>query len=296
MKFPFAITAALVALVSLALTGCAAAPPAARQVHREAIQQTARIEIFYNAEELTVIHDFGQTTRSNMVGLSGLFGPVGIIVATATSYAATKAAFDRVPERSRAFMAATQAPRQSQDMNREFARELGAQLERAGKTVKLTEVARLPGVRPGLPPLPTERVSAPVGGPTGSAGGASREMPPRAGMAPSMLVADNGYTATPGYTPLLLRISTGYGASEALAAFKSYVVVEYALVNPANGRYLTDGKSIARNEPAGPTYLVWESLLVDAIKARQQVQKSLFAMQQQVFREVFDFDALAARN
>jgi hypothetical protein len=256
-SFPYVFALALV------LAGCATAPTSTKLLNREKIEQTNKIEIFYNPEEHAVVHDFGDQSRHNVLSLSGLLGPVGVLVAAGATGLATKAALDEAVPRSKAFNEAIASEVAAQDMDAEVVQRIADRLESMGKTVKITRVARLPGNKPGL----TEEKPA---------------------VHPEL--ATTGFTSTPGYTPLLLRLTTGYGSPDALKDFRSVAIVEYALVDPNSHRYILDGKIDSIDKPKGPTYFTWSALLQDASVARSQIRTSLLQTGEAVPSLIFSFD------
>ena len=94
----------------------------------------------------------------------------------------------------------------------------------------------------------------------------------------------------PGYAPLLLRLTTGYGSPEVLNDFRSVAIVEYALVDPNSHRYILEGKIDSIDKPKGPTYFSWSALLQDASAARSQIRTSLLQTGDAVPSLIFSFD------
>lgn len=261
---------ALTLSVAMSLTGCATRP-SDKELNRERIEQSGKVEIFYSGEEQVVMHVLGENTTRTTIGLSGLLGPAGMLVALAGTYAANGAALDETMPRTRAFNEAIAPEIAAQDMNAEMAKRIATRLERMGKTVKLTQVPRLPGEKPGLARAATQPASNRVGGPLGAS---SLEVSPLAAPVvqskPAPVLALSGYSVTPGYTPLVLRVTTGYASPDAMSDFRSMAIVEYGLVDPRTGTYLVDGKLTSIDRPSGPTYFTWTSLLENASAARSQ--------------------------
>ena len=157
--------------LAISLTGCATRRPTDKELNRERIEQSGKVEIFYSGEEQVVMHVLGENTTRASIGLSGLLGPAGMLVAFAGTYAANSAALDETMPRSRAFKEALAPEIAAQDMNAEMAKRIATRLERMGKTVKLTQVPRLPGEKPGLAPAETQPLqpgSNRAGGPIGA--------------------------------------------------------------------------------------------------------------------------------
>jgi hypothetical protein len=103
------------------------------------------------------------------------------------------------------------------------------------------------------------------------------------------VLALSGYSVTPGYTPLVLRVTTGYASPDALSDFRSLAIVEYGLVDPQTGTYLVEGKLTSIDRPHGPTYFTWANLLENASAARSQIRKSLFQTGEALPALMFDF-------
>jgi hypothetical protein len=247
---------------ALTLSGCVSAPHSAKLFNREKIEETNKVEVFYNPEEHVVIHDFGIQSH-NLMGLTGLLGPVGALVAAGASALATKSALDQAVPRSQSFNKAVASEVASLDMDDEVAQHLAERLESMGKIVKITRVSRLAGSKPGL------TIEQPYAHPE---------------------LATTGFTPTPGYTPLLLRMTTGYGSPDALTDFRSVAIIEYALVDPNSHRYLVEGKLESIDTPAGPTYFTWLALLQDVSVARSQIRRSLMHTGESVPALIFAFD------
>lgn len=278
---------------AMCLTGCASRP-SNKELNRERIEQSGKVEIFYSGEEQVVMHVLGENTSRTAIGLSGLLGPAGMLVALAGTYAAHSAALDETMPRTRAFNEALALEIAAQDMNAEMAKRMATRLERMGKTVKLTQVPRLPGEKPGLARAETRQpASNRAGGPLGASTlEVSSMAAPVAQSKRAPVLALSGYSVTPGYTPLVLRVTTGYVSPDALSDFRSLAIVEYGLVDPQTGTYLVDGKLTSIDRPHGPTYFTWANLLENASAARSQIRKSLFETGEALPALMFDFGKL----
>lgn len=147
-----------------------------------------KVEIVYNAKPQLVVLDTGATP---IVGLGGLFGPVGTLVAAGIDVASRNNSLDQVQSRSKRFQQAVEESNGELTLHQEYAERLADAMRATGREVKLT---------------PGERAT----------GGARK-----------MELA--GLTATPGYEVMLLRISTAYGAPSLTADFRPVISVEYAL-------------------------------------------------------------------
>lgn len=273
---------------ALALAGCATAPRTVEPVSSAELRLIDKVEIFYSPEHHFVAQDFGNDTRSYIGGFSGALGAVGVLATLVVTAVASKAAADQIPIRTREFNLAVKGESPDQDMNRDFAQQLAEQLRGSGRLVKLTEVPRLPGARPGLTASPETPVARmPAGGPTGSSGATVREVPAPVPQAPQIPPAAGiGYTATPGFAPLLLRVTTGYVSRESYEDYKPMAVVEYALVHPISGQYLADGMLTAAKSPRNPDYPNWEQLRTQAGPARAHLRNALLSVQGRVLPEL----------
>lgn len=147
-----------------------------------------RLEIVYNAKAELGVLDTGATPT---VGLGGLFGPVGALVAIGVDAASRNNSINQVESRSKRFQQAVQDSAGELTLHKEYAERLAEAMRATGREVKLT---------------PSERAT-----------GAARKMELA------------GLTVTPGYEVMLLRITTGYGAPSLTSDFRPVVMVEYAL-------------------------------------------------------------------
>lgn len=271
-----------------ASAGCASRPPTPKELNRPVIERVNRVEIFYTPEEHRVIHQFGNNLGTGVVGAGSWFGAVGTLVGLGVAIAASRSALDEAAPRSAAFNAAVKATATG-DMNTEAAQHLAQQFEQMGKTVKLTQVSRLPGRKPGMmPELPPPQTGAAYIDPQNA--GAQPDQPEWKEPLRAPEVATTGFAPTPGYAPVLLRVTTGYGSPDVLVDFRSVAIVEYALVDPETRNYLVDGQFSSVNEPEGPSYFSWSALLQDAAAARAQLRRSLLQTADPVAASIFAFD------
>ncbi|MBX3654963.1 MAG: hypothetical protein KF686_12330 [Ramlibacter sp.] len=278
--------------MAVLLAGCSS-PPTLKEKNRASIEGIKQVEIFYNKEEHVVHYEVGQQTGQGMWTVGLLLGPLGPLAAGATQYAAVKAGVEATRERSKAFNEAANLSAGSQDMNQDLAEALAAQLREAGKVVKLTRVARLPGARIGETEqkkrAPDPLCAGGVCGTPGMLGGAGAPAPKDEGPRDAEPVAGNGYTPTPGYFPLLLRVTTGYGAPEIYAEYAPLAVVEWALIDDRSGRYLAQQKW-AQGKPKPLTYANWDLLKADIPKARAQLRDTLLSYSPGLSKEIFSFE------
>ncbi|MBL0419248.1 hypothetical protein JI739_02700 [Ramlibacter sp. AW1] len=256
------------ALAALFLSGCAT--PTLKDHNRKAIENARQIEIIYNAERQHVQHKAGENARAG-AGMLGVFGAVGAIAGAATMYGLEKVAKDQSEERTIAFNRELEPLRAGSDMNRDFAERLAELLRAEGRVVKLTEVRRLPGSIVGARE-PEPRAPDPVCG-AGTCPHASSASPDAV-----LPLAGNGYQASPGYTPLLLRVNTGYTASQIHYPYEPAVLVESALIDPASHRYLVHHRWDYGGTKDRKTYQLWEDLAADVGRAREQVRGMLAAV------------------
>lgn len=147
-----------------------------------------RVEIVYNVKPELVVLDTGATPT---VGLGGLFGPIGVLVAVGMDAASRNNSINQVESRSKRFHQAVQDSSGELTLHRDYAESLAEAMRATGREVKLTPSARA------------------------TRAARKMELP--------------GLTPTPGYEVMLLRISTSYGAPDLTSDFRPVVVVEYAL-------------------------------------------------------------------
>ncbi|MEJ7929555.1 hypothetical protein WG922_06160 [Ramlibacter sp. AN1015] len=295
--------------VQLALFGCfllaacasPPSPPSLKDHNKAQIEEgTQRVEIFYSPEEHGVVHMFGESGASSMVNAGALFGAGGALFGAVLALAAERQSAEDSAERSREFgrLASEAAASAGQDMNREFAEQLASHVRASGREVRLTQVKRLPGHLPGsgadaARAKPAADACAGAQCPTPPA--AAQQPPAPATTEPPAVAAAQagvGYSPTPGYTPLLVRITTGYGAASVMNSYRPLVVVESALVGAERGEYLAHSR--ISQSPEGDDarqYLRWTELKEDVPAARQQLATRLFGLSAGVKAALFDFSA-----
>lgn len=188
----------LLAVIVIVLAGCATQQPPPKyqldkQANRAAIESGRKVEVFYHADDFTVV-DLGGSQSANVLGI---LGPIGTLIGLATHAAHKLDAPARAQRRSEEFSKQIADNMPDQSMNRDFARKLGDLLEKDGREVKLTQVKR----------------------PSGNADLA--------------LSKSEDMIATEGYMQLMLRLTVGYGATSATDSFKPVTIIEYALKDPA---------------------------------------------------------------
>ncbi len=176
------------------------------------------------------------TGATPTVGLGGLFGPVGVLVSIGIDAASRNNSLNQVESRSTRFQQAVQDSSGELALHKEYAERLADAMRATGREVKLT--------------------------PSGRATGAARKMELA------------GFTATPGYEVMLLRITAGYGAPGLTSDFRPIVNVEYAL-RDENLQPLT-WNSVISNQ-AGPSYFAYDTLLKENKAAYEGLREQLFA-------------------
>ena len=278
-----------VSLCAVLLAGCSA-PPTLKEQHWNAIHSTQKIEIFYNKEEHAVHYGSSQGTGQGIWTVGALLGPVGMLAAAASHYSVVKSGVDATQERSQAFNAAVKDLASTKDIAEEFALQLGEELRKAGKSVKLTQVPRLPGKLPGESPLAVAAADTTcAGGVCGTPGmlGSPGAPAPRAqGVAVVKPTAGRGYAQTPGFTPLLLRLTTSYVAPDVYSDYRPVAIVEFALVNPATAQYMLH-QTVVGEVPNAKKYATWDGLKAEIPAARSQLRQALLTQVVPVKNAIF---------
>lgn len=248
-----------VLIAVLVLSGCAVQQPTPnyeldKQVNRAAIQSGKKVEIFYHPDEFAVV-DLG---GSKSVGLLGILGPVGMLVGMAADTAHKLDAGSRTERRSEEFSKLVAENLPNESINRAFAMLLGEQIEKDGREVRITRVAR----------------------PHGSDDLA--------------LSTSDDLVPTPGYMQLLLRLSVGYGATSATASYIPMTIIEYALKD-AEGKALVSRSFTRFYGESDKTFLTYAGLLGDYRGARDELSARLNYWAEPVYAQIFRFpDAVAA--
>ena len=88
-------------------------------------------------------------------------------------------------------------------------------------------------------------------------------------------IAGSGYQPTPGFTPLLLRVTTGYGAAEIYEEYRPVALIQYALIDQVDAKYLTHGTIHVPDDKGARGYQTWDELKADAKQARAQLEVRL---------------------
>lgn len=233
------------------LAGCAVRPPAyvtQKQSNQHAIEKIQKIEILYHADDEYPIIDRG---GSGMTGMAGLLGPVGLLIAVGADAGSKLSVAERAASRSKEFTKAIHVSFPDQGLNSQFANKLADLLRASGRTVRLTQVER------------------PVGNDILS------------------MSTIKGVQQSEGYAPLVLRITTGYGADSATSSYRPILVTEYVLKDEAK-KVLVENKETS-NE-GEKTYLTYQGLLEDHIEAREQLRHGLMSLAAVAYKKMFDMN------
>lgn len=176
-------------LVAAFAAGCATGPDkAALQARKDATSKLPKIELLYNEQDELAVMDLG---GSNMTGMAGLLGPIGLLVAVGVDAGSKLSMAERTEKRSKEFTAAVQKDSPALGLNKQFAEQLADRIRAGGREFKLT---------------PTKRAT---------------------GALAKMSTPDT--PIDPDYAPLTVRITTGYGAKDATSSFQPLITVEYQL-------------------------------------------------------------------
>lgn len=183
---------------------------------------------------------------SSMTGMAGLFGPVGMLMALGADAGSKLTMAERAEARSKAFTAAVDQGTSPRTLNQQFAESLASRIRATGREVRLT---------------PTKRIS----------GDLSKSTFP-----------ETQFTA--GYTPLVVRITTGYGASDAMSMYRPIIVVEQSL---KNGDPTRVHQNIYRSQRDEPSYMRYDSLLEQHAAAHEGLRQGLAAAVDPVYQRMF---------
>jgi len=186
---------------------------------------------------------------SGLTGFAGFLGPIGALLALSIDTNSRMTMAARTDQRSKEFTAAVKNSGATMALNRQFAERLAARLRDSGREVKLTPFMRATGQ------LAEMQV---------------RELQP-----------------TPGYSTLILRITTAYGASDATSSFKPYVSVEQLL---RNEKQSVVHQTTQISDVSEPTYFLYEGLLKDTAGAHEGLKQGLDRIVQQAYVGMFGED------
>jgi len=186
---------------------------------------------------------------SGLTGFAGLLGPIGAILALTIDTNSRMSMADRTDRRSKEFTAAVRNSGAAMALNRKFAEQLAARLRESGREVKVTPFMRATGQL------------------------AEMQVPE--------------LRPTPGYSTLILRITTAYGASDATSSFKPFVLVEQLLRNEQQA-VVHQTSSFA--DVTEPTYFLYEGLLKDTAGAHEGLKQGLDRVVQPAYAGMFGDD------
>ncbi|RRH90514.1 hypothetical protein EH244_07165 [Variovorax beijingensis] len=230
------------------LAGCAAdASKPTLQARQDATRSAAKVELIYNEEDQLIVTDGGGSGLTGFAGL--LLGPIGALVALTIDTNSRMTMAARTDQRSKEFTAAVRNSGTTMALNRQFAEQLAARLRESGREVKLTPFMR--------------------------ATGAASEM-----KVPEL-------QPTPGYSTLILRITTAYGAADATSSFKPFISVEQLL---RDERQSVVHQTAHTADVSEPTYFSYEGLLKDTAVAHEGLKQGLDRVVQPAYAGMFGGD------
>lgn len=230
------------------LAGCAAdASKPTLQARQDATRSAAKVELIYNEEDQLIVTDGGGSGLTGFAGL--LLGPIGALVALTIDTNSRMTMAARTDQRSKEFTAAVRNSGTTMALNRQFAEQLAARLRESGREVKLTPFMRATG--------PASEMKVP-------------ELQP-----------------TPGYSTLILRITTAYGAADATSSFKPFVSVEQLL---RDERQSVVHQTAHTADVSEPTYFSYEGLLKDTAVAHEGLKQGLDRVVQPAYAGMFGGD------
>ena len=186
---------------------------------------------------------------SGMAGMGGLFGPIGQLMAIGADAASKLSVAERAEARSKEFTAAVKGGTSPRTLNQQFAEKLATHIQATGREVKITPIPRAKG---------------------------------------ELAIAFPEVAVTPGYTALLVRITTGYGAVDALSSYRPTIVIEQSLKNVERRNVYFD---IYKADIGEPNYMMYGTLLEQHVAAHEGLRQGLVAVADPVSRRMF-----AAKN
>jgi hypothetical protein len=185
---------------------------------------------------------------SAIMGWAGIFGPVGTLVALGVEVGTRVTLASRIERRSKEFTAAVKSSG-AMPLNRQFAEQLAARLRTGGREVKLTPAARMDGE--------LAKMKAP------------------------------GFEPTPGYSTLLVRVTTTYGAPDTTSSFKPFVAIEQSLQDEQQAVVCQIGRLL---QVGGVGGLVENGLLQDTARAQEGLRQGLTGIVQPAYAGMFGQD------
>lgn len=184
---------------------------------------------------------------SSMTGMAGLFGPVGMLVALGADAASKLTLAERAEARSKEFTEMIGQGDSAQTLNRQFAEELANRIRAGGREVKTTPIQRKGGDL-AISKMPDAQL-------------------------------------TPGYAPLFLRITTAYGAKDALSSYRPVIVIDHALKQHDGETSVYQNTFSARD--GEPTYMAYATLLSQSKEAHDGLRRGLLDAADKVYTSVF---------
>ena len=186
---------------------------------------------------------------SGLTGFAGLLGPIGAILALTVDTSSRMGMAARTDQRSKEFTAALKSSGAAMTLNRQFAEQLATRLRSSGREVKVTPFMRATGQL------------------------AEMQVPE--------------LRPTPGYSTLILRITTAYSAADATSSFKPFVLVEQLLRNEQQA-VIHQASSFA--DVTEPAYFMYDGLLKDTAGAHQGLKQGLDRVVQPAYAGMFGDD------
>jgi len=241
------LTSLLVATALLAGCAAEASKPALQARQDAATRSAAKVELIYNEEDQLIVTDGGGSGLTGFAGL--LLGPIGALLALSIDTNSRMTMAARTDQRSKEFTAAVKNSGAAMTLNRQFAEQLAARLRESGREVKLTPFMRATG--------PASEMKVP-------------ELQP-----------------TPGYSTLILRITTAYGAADATSSFKPFISVEQLL---RDERQSVVHQTAHTADVSEPTYFSYDGLLKDTAVAHGGLKQGLDRVVQPAYAGMFGGD------
>jgi hypothetical protein len=219
---------------------------AALQARKDATNKLPKIELLYNEQDDLVVMDLG---GSNMTGMAGLLGPIGLLMAAGIDASSKLSMAERTEKRSKEFTSVVQKNATGGGLNRQFAEQLASRIRAGGREVKVTPTKRAIGA--------LSKMSTPDTQPS------------------------------PDYAPLVIRITTGYGAKDATSSFQPFIDIGYQL---KNAEKIVVYQSSYVKRPDQPSYFTYDALLTQHAAAREGLVLGLAGAVDSVYRGLFEFD------
>ena len=232
-------------IAALLLAGCASGPDTAALDSRKTELATMPKIEIFYNDKDELVVMDGG--GSSMAGLGGIFGPVGMLFALGADAASKLTLAERAEARSKEFSALVSKSETAQTLNRQFAEELATRIRAGGKEVKVT---------------PVQRIKGDLG---------SASMP------------DASFTA--GYAPLVLRITTGYGAKDATSSYRPIIVIEQALKRDGQQKALYQNTFTSPGDE--PNYMAYSSLLERNKEAHDGLRRGMVNAADAIYKSMF---------